>query len=144
MFVEVGPSQALAALVRQHRTAERRVPRIVSLLGRAAAPGDAAAVALAGLGDLWSAGVAVAWPVPAGARRVPLPTYPFAGATHWFPRRALAPASDAAALSSVANSFTAPAVAPATAAPVTPAAAALVVPAAIHTALPAAPRSRHA
>ncbi|MDE2400635.1 MAG: amino acid adenylation domain-containing protein [Burkholderiales bacterium] len=96
VFVEVGPSQALTALLRQHRTAQNTVPRIVSLLGPAQEPGAPATRALQGLGALWCAGVAIAWPVSSRARRLPLPAYPFRGDVHWFKRRALVVASEPA------------------------------------------------
>ncbi|MGE5451537.1 MAG: amino acid adenylation domain-containing protein [Acidobacteriota bacterium] len=86
LFVEVGPGQALTALVRQHRTEQKAPPRVIPLLGTAQAPGEPAQQVLQGLGALWSAGVAVAWPVPAHAQRVALPTYPFRGERHWFKR----------------------------------------------------------
>ena len=95
VFVEVGPSQALSALVRQHRRADGSAPRVVPLLGSAQQPGDAAAQALGAIGALWCAGVDISWPVAATARRCPLPGYPFAGESHWFRRRAVSD-SDAA------------------------------------------------
>ncbi|WP_290658592.1 non-ribosomal peptide synthetase/type I polyketide synthase [Aquabacterium sp.] len=91
VFVEVGPSQALTALLRQHRTADNTVPRIVALLGPAQDPGAPATRALQGIGALWCAGVDVAWPVSRHARRWPLPAYPFRGEVHWFKRRTVAP-----------------------------------------------------
>ena len=102
VFVEVGPGQAMTALLRQHRTKQSTVPRVVPLLGPAQDPGDAAMQALTGLGALWCAGVNVAWPVAATARRVPLPTYPFQGERHWFTRRT--PAAAAAHLPRPASS----------------------------------------
>lgn len=86
VFVEVGPGQALTALLRQHRS-ERGAARHVALLGSAQKPGDAASHALQALGQLWCHGVAVAWPVPRNARRAQLPTYPFGGERHWFERQ---------------------------------------------------------
>ena len=84
VFIEVGPGQALTALLRQHRTAQNAVPRNVALLGPANNAGDPAMQALQALGSLWSHGVELAWPVAATAQRVPLPTYPFEGERHWF------------------------------------------------------------
>ncbi|QIM51885.1 non-ribosomal peptide synthetase/type I polyketide synthase [Hydrogenophaga crocea] len=98
VFVEVGPGQALSALVRQHRTAKNTVPRNLALLGPAQDPGQPAVVALSAIGALWSAGVELAWPVAASAPRVALPGYPFARTRHWFERRAgalPAPVTDA-------------------------------------------------
>lgn len=95
VFVEVGPGQALTALLRQHRTGQDKPPRIVPVLGAASQPGDPALQALSALGALWCAGVEIAWPVAASARRPHLPGYPFAGDTHWFKRR-VGPAAVAA------------------------------------------------
>jgi amino acid adenylation domain-containing protein len=111
VFVEVGPGQALSTLLRQHPTPQGAMPRVVALLGPAHAPGDAAATAFDAVARLWCAGVDIAWPVPANARRAALPTYPFRGERYWFARRAAAvvgavsaipslPASSAPALSS--------------------------------------------
>lgn len=83
LCVEVGPGQALSALVRQHR-AQGVAPRVVPLLGPSASPGSPLAMALQGLGQLWCAGVPIAWPVARGARRATLPTYPFQGEHCWF------------------------------------------------------------
>ncbi len=94
LFVEVGPSQALSALIRRHRTA-RGPARAIPLLGRAQEPGEPMKAALEGLGALFRAGVRVAWPVPTTARRVALPTYPFEGERYWFSRRAPASTADA-------------------------------------------------
>ncbi len=88
VFLEVGPGQALSALVRQHRGAQNAAPRCLALLGPANQPGEPAAHALAAIGALWSAGVDIAWPVAASAPRAALPTYPFGGERHWFTRRA--------------------------------------------------------
>lgn len=90
VFVEVGPGQALTALLRQHRTPEGSVPRNIPILGPAQDPGDPARQAISALGSLWCSGVELAWPVAATAQRIPLPTYPFEGQRHWFTRRALA------------------------------------------------------
>ncbi|AKJ29873.1 malonyl CoA-acyl carrier protein transacylase [Caldimonas brevitalea] len=108
VFVEVGPSQALTALLRQHRTPAGQVPHIVPLLGPARAPGDPAVAALSGVGALWCAGVEVAWPVAAHARRLALPTYPFAGERHWFARRAPVSAAGAPAVAAPAAPVTVP------------------------------------
>jgi amino acid adenylation domain-containing protein len=87
VFVEVGPSQALSALVRQHRNAQNQAPLVIPLLGSAASPGDAMANALQAVGTLWSIGAPLAWPKFGNAKRVALPTYPFAGDNYWFKRR---------------------------------------------------------
>jgi len=93
IFVEVGPGQALTALLRQHRTTQGQVPVIVSLLGPSQDPGDPAVRALQGAGALWCAGADIAWPVPAAATRAALPTYPFARERYWFTRHVAASAS---------------------------------------------------
>ncbi len=87
VFVEVGPGQALTALLRQHRTTQGVVPRNVALMGSSQDPGNAAHYALSALGALWCAGVEMAWPVAGSAQRLPLPTYPFKGERYWFARR---------------------------------------------------------
>ncbi len=97
VFVEVGPGQALTALLRQHRAADGAVPRTIAVMGPAQDPGDPAVQALKAVGALWCAGVDVAWPVAASAQRVPLPTYPFEGERHWFASRPAAVQASAAA-----------------------------------------------
>jgi amino acid adenylation domain-containing protein len=97
VFVEVGPGQALTALLRQHRTPEGTVPRNIALLGPAQDPGNPAVQAFAALGALWSTGVDIAWPVASSAQRVALPTYPFKGERYWFTRRAAAAQANPAA-----------------------------------------------
>ena len=91
VFVEVGPGQALTALLRQHAGATNPVARHVALLGSAKKPGDAAVHAMQALGELWCHGVDVVWPISRGARRALLPTYPFAGERYWFERYASVP-----------------------------------------------------
>lgn len=92
VFVEVGPGQALTALLRQYKTPQGKAPAIVALLGAPNQAGDPALLALQGFGQLWSLGVPVNWPVSATARRVPLPAYPFFGERYWFQRK-VAPSS---------------------------------------------------
>jgi amino acid adenylation domain-containing protein len=105
LFVEVGPGQALTALLRQHPGSTGTPTRHVALLGSAQKPGDATVHAVQALGQLWCHGIDVAWPVPRGARRAPLPTYPFAGGRYWFERLAAessaSPSSPAFAVSPV-------------------------------------------
>lgn len=95
VFVEVGPSQALTALLRQYRSNQGKPANVVPLLGPASQAGQPTLTALQGFGQLWALGVNVAWPVPAQARRQTLPTYPFMGERHWFKRKA-APALNVA------------------------------------------------
>ncbi|MDR2215990.1 MAG: aminotransferase class III-fold pyridoxal phosphate-dependent enzyme, partial [Nevskiaceae bacterium] len=93
VIVEVGPSQALSSLIRMHRNAEGQAPRLCTLLGPAREPGDSVRSALAAVGNLWSLGAPVAWPVSATAPRQTLPGYPFQGERYWFARR-VAPIED--------------------------------------------------
>ena len=89
-FVEVGPGQALTALIRQHRV-HGQPPRVVPLLSSAQAALPPARHALQALGQLWCLGLSLAWPLPARTPRVALPTYPFRREVHWFKRRIAAP-----------------------------------------------------
>ena len=89
-FVEVGPGQALTALIRQHRI-QGNLPKIVPLLSNAQAALPPARHALQALGQLWCLGLSPAWPLPARTPRVALPTYPFRREVHWFKRRVAAP-----------------------------------------------------
>ena len=92
VFVEVGPGQALTALLRQHRDDASRAPRVVAMQPPASKPADAD-TAVHGLGQLWSFGAPVAWPQPHGRPRVTLPGYPFADTRFWFPRSSASPAA---------------------------------------------------
>ncbi|MFG3711965.1 beta-ketoacyl synthase N-terminal-like domain-containing protein [Micromonospora sp. NPDC047730] len=106
VLVEVGPGTALTGMARQttagsgssRRTQDRgRVPTF-ALQPRPRAQVDAGDV-LAGLGGLWTAGAAVDWTAVRGessARRVALPTYPFARTRHWLDPVPAAPAADIA------------------------------------------------
>lgn len=89
VFLEVGPGQALTALIKQHRSDRGDVPTIVPLMGPAHTPGDTVNHALQALGALWAQGIGFAVPRPEHGCRIGLPTYPFGGAHHWFkPRHA--------------------------------------------------------
>jgi len=103
VFIEVGPGQALTALLRQHRTAAGAVPPQVAMLGPANNPGDPAVSVMAAAGALWALGVRVAWPVAANAPRVALPTYPFKDERHWFKRQAASLSNDPAPASLAAH-----------------------------------------
>lgn len=83
VLVEVGPGTSLTGLARQAPQG-RAVPGF-ALQPRPTDRTDAGDV-LAGLGGLWTTGAAVDWAAVRGdgtARRVPLPTYPFARTRHW-------------------------------------------------------------
>ncbi|MER7419440.1 beta-ketoacyl synthase N-terminal-like domain-containing protein [Micromonospora peucetia] len=92
VLVEVGPGTALTGLARQ---SGRRVPTF-ALQPRPTERTDAGDV-LAGLGGLWTAGASVDWASVrggSGARRVALPTYPFARTRHWLDATPPPPAAD--------------------------------------------------
>ena len=95
LFVEVGPGQALSALVRMQRTALGGVPPVVALQAPAGQPASAVD-ALSAVGKLWALGCKVDWPVPRGATRAHLPGYPFADTRFWFPRAATSVQADPA------------------------------------------------
>ena len=81
VLLEVGPSQTLAPLTRQHPAASNAV--ILSSLQETR---DDAEAVLTTLGRLWLEGVTVNWPAFQAAeprQRVPLPTYPFERKRHW-------------------------------------------------------------
>ena len=83
LLLEVGPSQALTALVRSMLDGRGQA---VASLGAAANAGDADEHVLRALGECWCAGIAPDWAAfYAGQcrRRVPLPGYPFRGGRHW-------------------------------------------------------------
>ncbi|MBM0276022.1 acyltransferase domain-containing protein [Micromonospora sp. STR1s_6] len=83
VLVEVGPGTTLTSMARQTPQG-RHVPGF-AVQPRPTQRADAADV-LAGLGGLWTAGVPVDWAAVRGdtrARRVALPTYPFARTRHW-------------------------------------------------------------
>jgi acyl transferase domain-containing protein len=89
VFLEVGPGQALSALIRQHGKAREgaaaNVAMIPSLPSAREAASDAESVVRA-LGRLWLAGVVPDWSAyHAGERRlrVELPTYPFERKRYW-------------------------------------------------------------
>lgn len=90
-FIEVGPGQALTALIRQHRI-QGALPKVMPLLSNAQAALPPARHALQALGQLWCLGLSPAWPLPARTPRVALPTYPFRREVHWFKRRTAVPA----------------------------------------------------
>ncbi|MGK3987806.1 amino acid adenylation domain-containing protein [Sorangium sp. So ce136] len=79
LLVEVGPDQALCALSRAHLGAQIRA---LPSLPKAASGSEAHAVILGSLGALWAEGAEPELRALSGdeaRRRVPLPSYPFAG-----------------------------------------------------------------
>jgi len=110
LLVEIGPGNALAALVRQQD--ERRL-----VAGSLRHPQDRQpdlAFLLRNAGRLWLAGAAVTWPThPAGQprRRLALPTYPFERQRYWLearPRTAGSPAEAGTRQSDLADWFSVP------------------------------------
>ena len=82
ILLEVGPSQTLAPLARQHPAAASGSVIWSSLQAKR----DDQEAILTSLGRLWTEGVPVEWAAlhpPAGRRRVPLPTYPFERKRYW-------------------------------------------------------------
>jgi acyl transferase domain-containing protein/acyl carrier protein len=85
IFLEVGPGQALSALVKRHP--ERVSGQLVLASARRATEQQPdLAFALSTLGRLWLAGVPIDWPAVYAAQRrqrLPLPTYPFERQRYW-------------------------------------------------------------
>lgn len=84
-LLEVGAGRTLTALAERH-AARRETHVTVTSLRSARETTGATATMRTALGRLWSLGVAVEWGgffTDAGNRRVPLPTYPFAGERYW-------------------------------------------------------------
>lgn len=80
LIIDIGPAATLASLARQ---ASRPASHIVAGLP---AQTDAVAASLQALGQVWLAGIAIAWDAlfdQDTPRRVPLPTYPFERSRHW-------------------------------------------------------------
>jgi amino acid adenylation domain-containing protein len=84
VFIDLGPSQALSALLRLSPNAQGQALRCIALLPSASAQVDASVYALQALGNLWCAGATLDWGVPKNSARAPLPTYPFADERFWF------------------------------------------------------------
>jgi phthiocerol/phenolphthiocerol synthesis type-I polyketide synthase E len=86
VFLEVGPGQTLSALARQHPAWQQSGVMIHSL------PRKSDEGLLPATGQLWQAGVPIAWStLHATPRRVALPTYPFERKRHWIERNNAAP-----------------------------------------------------
>lgn len=95
VFVEVGPGQTLQGFL---QAAERDRLSLTSLRHPQVLQNDAAFI-LNGLGRLWTLGLDIDWPAVngEGARRVPLPTYPFERQRYWIESKRDEPSSPRAA-----------------------------------------------
>jgi amino acid adenylation domain-containing protein len=84
LFLEVGPGRVLCTLVRQHHAGSAGPAAVASLPDAPDGPGDWLAV-LQAAGVLWAHGVPLNWAEMhgPGARRCPLPTYPFERKRFW-------------------------------------------------------------
>jgi len=80
VFLELGPRNTLATLVRQHRGAAG-VPLATASLSDQ--PADEAAAFERARAQLWTWGIVADAPVDTPARRIPLPTYPFERQRLW-------------------------------------------------------------
>jgi phthiocerol/phenolphthiocerol synthesis type-I polyketide synthase E len=88
VFLEVGPGQTLSALARQHPAWQQSGVMIHSL------PRKSGEGLLPATGQLWQAGVPIAWSsFHASPRRVALPTYPFERKRYWIERNDAASAA---------------------------------------------------
>ena len=85
LLLEAGPGRGLTALLRRHPALRDGHLLLPAMRG----PGqeeDEAALLTEAAGQLWTGGLRL--PPPTGPRRrIPLPTYPFAGERHWVDRR---------------------------------------------------------
>ena len=96
MFVEVGPGNVLTTFARRTAGARRGEAQAIELTRHPQEQTDDRRGFERALGKLWAAGQAVDWARIAGeadARRVPLPTYPFARERHWVDAPAAPPAA---------------------------------------------------
>ena len=85
LLLEVGPGQALSALVRQH-TGKAKEQRVFQSMRHPNDPTADLQVLLTTLGQLWTAGIRVDWKAfreHDPGYRIPLPTYPFERQRYW-------------------------------------------------------------
>lgn len=89
LFLEVGPGRGLSALLRRHPSVGRR-RAVVATMRAGDHDGDDQKTLLEAIGQLWRMGMpldlAGGYYRDTPCRRVPLPTYPFAGERHWIER----------------------------------------------------------
>ncbi|TDV49790.1 type I polyketide synthase [Actinophytocola oryzae] len=81
VYVEVGPGNTLATLVRRGHTGDGDPAVTVTTLPHRRDRRDAAQTLRYALDRLWTLGARVT--PPPGGRRIPLPTYPFQRSRHW-------------------------------------------------------------
>jgi acyl transferase domain-containing protein/acyl-CoA synthetase (AMP-forming)/AMP-acid ligase II/acyl carrier protein len=85
ILLEVGPGRTLVALVQKHREIGKRVAVPTLVKQR-----DDIGVLLEATGHLWKQGAVIDWGrlgSDTGARRISLPSYPFARQRYWLPER---------------------------------------------------------
>lgn len=92
LMLEVGPGRALSA--QAQRIVGRDGPAVQATARRETEKRDDREAWLSALASLWLAGVDIRWPLIAGARRVPLPPYPFDRQRYWVEPGAARPAAD--------------------------------------------------
>lgn len=93
IFLEVGPGNLLAALVRGNRAVTPSHVVIASSPGRAERASDEETL-LAAVGGLWTAGIPIDWTrfhAPQPRRRISLPRYPFERQRYWVEPRGAVP-----------------------------------------------------
>ena len=80
VFLECGPGAALSASIPARTAVDGNAPTAIATLPAGGVPADDCRQAVAAIGELWAAGVAIDWQgfhEHETRRRVPLPTYPF-------------------------------------------------------------------
>ncbi|OLF14430.1 hypothetical protein BLA60_04740 [Actinophytocola xinjiangensis] len=82
LFVEVGPGAALTARLRHLRPDAVAVPSLPAEADRAG-PADDRTTLLSAVAAAWANGAPVDWTGHGRARKIPLPTYPFARERYW-------------------------------------------------------------
>ncbi|MDE1145034.1 MAG: amino acid adenylation domain-containing protein [Azospirillaceae bacterium] len=106
LMLEVGPGRALSA--QAQRIVGRDGPVILATARRETEKRDDREAWLTALAGLWLAGVEVRWLAIAGARRIPLPLYPFDRQRYWVEPAANRPALANPMRADAANRFYTP------------------------------------